>query len=615
MFEKYQRNKKWSVYVKGLQDFFTANKTADEKKVALFLEFVGEEICQLLNDLLYPVKPDSKSFKELVECLQKHFESPKVKIAERCKLLKRLQKKDETIAEYAQSLRELAETCQYGEFLNDALTQCFVCGLADSVIQRRLLLKEDLRFENALDFASTMEKADLKVDNPERAPKKEDKKLHPSSSEKTSTLPCFRCNAYGHSASKCRFKNARCFCCGKFGHTAKTCSTKTSKVKSSASKSGKKNSKMSKNLEVVADLSKTQKEGASLSKIKKKDADLPKHQQQTTLDSSKSRQSTASSSINRKEATKAPEPKNQTKDTSLTKSRKGGTDSTKKTKKDTIASEVRDKSSSSSNDQKSAAVLSSNVKTDASLSKDRTENSSTFREKNVDVMKNQKKDSSSAKNKERSSPLLSVNPSEDSSLSNCLDENWDSTKTWEKVSSSATHREEKTVTIKIEQKENDISKTQSESIHLSKDGDKDTSLIVNEQANKLLLSSNRKRENNNLLTNRTSKPIEKTDTSTDLKDDTTLSQRASGDVFCVKNRKDYNESLRKMEDNKSYFMNHDREEQTRSIRNSKKNINFFSDQKEIGRLSEKLENEACFSRNAKEAQNWKKRESSSKLIK
>ena len=166
MFEEfYEEKEKRSSSAKRFEDFFTANDIADDKRAALFLEFAGEEICQLLNDLLYPVKPDSKSFKELVECLQKHFESPKVKIAERCKLLKRLQKKDETIAEYAQSLRELAETCQYGEFLDDALTQCFVCGLADSVIQRRLLLKDDLRFENAVDFGSMMEKAKLEEKN------------------------------------------------------------------------------------------------------------------------------------------------------------------------------------------------------------------------------------------------------------------------------------------------------------------------------------------------------------------------------------------------------------------------------------------------------------------
>ena len=61
-----------------------------------------------------------------------------------------MQADNEEIKKYAVALRKLATNCQYGAFLNDALTQCFVCGLQNSGIQRKLLLESDLTFEKAV---------------------------------------------------------------------------------------------------------------------------------------------------------------------------------------------------------------------------------------------------------------------------------------------------------------------------------------------------------------------------------------------------------------------------------------------------------------------------------
>ena len=82
----------------------------------LMLNVIGAETYRLLNDLVFLAKPKTKTFKELVECLEKHFLPPTLKIAERFKLLKRVQREDETISEYAAILRKLAVTCQYGTF-------------------------------------------------------------------------------------------------------------------------------------------------------------------------------------------------------------------------------------------------------------------------------------------------------------------------------------------------------------------------------------------------------------------------------------------------------------------------------------------------------------------
>ena len=82
----------------------------------------------MLKDLLAPENPSTKSFEELVECLQKHFTPSILKIAERFKLVKRVQADNEEIKKYTLAL---AANCQYGAFLDDALVDvsCVDCRI------------------------------------------------------------------------------------------------------------------------------------------------------------------------------------------------------------------------------------------------------------------------------------------------------------------------------------------------------------------------------------------------------------------------------------------------------------------------------------------------------
>ena len=88
-----------------------------------------------------------------------------------------MQREDETISEYAAILRKLAVTWQYGTVLDDALTHCFVCGLANPGIQRRLLLESELSFEKAVQTAKVIHKADQEIEKFHSVPGAKVKKL------------------------------------------------------------------------------------------------------------------------------------------------------------------------------------------------------------------------------------------------------------------------------------------------------------------------------------------------------------------------------------------------------------------------------------------------------
>ncbi|XP_066955294.1 uncharacterized protein [Macrobrachium rosenbergii] len=147
----------FDVYVERVQLFFTVNDIEEEKKTAVFLTLVGPKNYAILRDLIHPSNPNSKTFDELILVLKNHFSPVRSVIAERFKFNRRRQGSDETISDYVAVLKNMSSTCQYGDFLNDALRDKFVVGIADVEVQRELLRKNDLSFAKAVELAVAFE--------------------------------------------------------------------------------------------------------------------------------------------------------------------------------------------------------------------------------------------------------------------------------------------------------------------------------------------------------------------------------------------------------------------------------------------------------------------------
>ena len=98
--------------------FFAANGTEDEeKKVPVLLTAIGGETYSLLRSLLALAKPSAKTFIQLKEVLQQHFDSKPLVIAECFYFHSRSQAAGESIAEYITELQRLATNCKFGEYL------------------------------------------------------------------------------------------------------------------------------------------------------------------------------------------------------------------------------------------------------------------------------------------------------------------------------------------------------------------------------------------------------------------------------------------------------------------------------------------------------------------
>ena len=140
---------KFAAYIQRVEFFFAANEIPTDKKVPVLLSAIGEETYGLLRDLVAPANPKNKSFGEIVDALQTHYEPKRLIIAECFNFHRRDQLPGESVATYIAELRRQATKCSFGAHLEEGLSDRSVCGLRNESTQQRLLTQPDLDLATA----------------------------------------------------------------------------------------------------------------------------------------------------------------------------------------------------------------------------------------------------------------------------------------------------------------------------------------------------------------------------------------------------------------------------------------------------------------------------------
>ncbi|XP_049522588.1 uncharacterized protein LOC119449072 [Dermacentor silvarum] len=228
-------------YVERFEHYIRSTKVSDDLKVSAFVTAIGKQAYRTLKNLLAPVKPEAKTYDELVRALKGHYSPKPLVIAERFRFNRRSQQENEPVAMFALELKRLAASCDFGQFLDDALRDRFVAGLRNEATQAELLKKSTLTFQAAYDLAKSGELA-----------RTETRKIHPkdlgevnlvqqpqqrkpeatawrraaskNTERQAGSTECFRCGS-AHAAATCPFRKYRCRACKKVGHLARVCRT------------------------------------------------------------------------------------------------------------------------------------------------------------------------------------------------------------------------------------------------------------------------------------------------------------------------------------------------------------------------------------------------------
>ena len=233
----YSQEDDWLQYVEQVKFYLQANGVQSaEKKRATFLTVVGPTTFKLLRSLIVPETPADKTFEQLVEILTKYFSPPPSEIVQRFKFHSRFRRPGESVATFVSELRLLSEFCNFGDSLDSMLRDRLVCGIQDENIQKRLLAEKRLTFAKAMELAQGMEAATKNVrelHSPQQAEVAVSSEVHqvgpPQQQSPRRDALCYRCGKKGHTAAKCRFKNAECHLCGKVGHLKAVCQSREGK--------------------------------------------------------------------------------------------------------------------------------------------------------------------------------------------------------------------------------------------------------------------------------------------------------------------------------------------------------------------------------------------------
>ena len=202
---------------------------------------IGPSNYKLLSSLLAPDKPGDKEYKTLVDKLSEHFTPAPSEIVERFKFHTRFRKPGESVTAFVSELRSIAKSCNFGDTLETMLRDRIVCGINDSIIQRRLLAEKGLSFKTALELAQGMESAAKNVRELNVPARELPSTAGPTAAAHNpvnqvgdnaanrSPPTCYRCGKPGHYASSCKYKKTVCNKCGIVGHLQKVCRSKQSK--------------------------------------------------------------------------------------------------------------------------------------------------------------------------------------------------------------------------------------------------------------------------------------------------------------------------------------------------------------------------------------------------
>ena len=127
----------------------------DDRNVLLTV--VGARTYDTLRSILTPAAPRDKTLDALIEVLKGHYDPKPLVIGERFQFYQRCQRTDESIIAY---LRRPSISCDFGEFLEQALRDRFVCGVRSEAIQKKLLTEANLTMKRAQEVAQSIESSD-----------------------------------------------------------------------------------------------------------------------------------------------------------------------------------------------------------------------------------------------------------------------------------------------------------------------------------------------------------------------------------------------------------------------------------------------------------------------
>lgn len=202
----------------------------EERKVAVLLHLLGIEVIAIYQSFNTTT---AKKLDEVIKLFDGYF-SPKRNLSlERNVFLSRHQQPGESLEVFFTTLKNLAESCDFGQLKDSLVKDMFILGLVEenSYLRERLLEEGDAKtLSEIFDLARTIEMSKDKAKGVfgVRYQQKQHSSNRPpqrNNKPKQQQLKCQSCG-FQHQPNKCPAARAACNSCSKVGHYAKMCRNK-----------------------------------------------------------------------------------------------------------------------------------------------------------------------------------------------------------------------------------------------------------------------------------------------------------------------------------------------------------------------------------------------------
>ena len=149
-FDPFDEEEDIEEYFEQLEMFLPAQGVQRDKKVVYIISDIGSKAYAVLKNLLAPVAPKDSSLTNIKKALIDHYKSKPPVIEQRFIFHQRVQMPGESANDFLVELRRLARTCDFNQFLEEALRDRLVCGLANKSTQKKLLSEKTLLWKERL---------------------------------------------------------------------------------------------------------------------------------------------------------------------------------------------------------------------------------------------------------------------------------------------------------------------------------------------------------------------------------------------------------------------------------------------------------------------------------
>ncbi|XP_058464933.1 uncharacterized protein LOC131438735 isoform X2 [Malaya genurostris] len=156
--EPFRNGTSFGDWATRLKYFFIVNKIEDDNdKRAYFITMGGPVIFSQLK-LLFPTGNfENVPYEELISKLKARLDRTESDLIQRLRFNTRVQQPDETLQDFALSLRLQAEFCNYGDYKDQAILDRMVAGVKDIELKKKLLSENKLNLATAEKILETWE--------------------------------------------------------------------------------------------------------------------------------------------------------------------------------------------------------------------------------------------------------------------------------------------------------------------------------------------------------------------------------------------------------------------------------------------------------------------------